>query len=89
MNLRDMVFIPEKDIPPRVGGNKGSKWFDLFKSIPKGQAFVLTLPQVLSSPRLMLRNFKKRGQFKNYYVTQQQQGDLINLYIVNSIKRGE
>jgi hypothetical protein len=56
-------FIPISQVPIR----KTTKWDDIFKKIPPGQALVFTEKEVsVESVAATLRRRHKEGKFKNY-----------------------
>ena len=60
-----MELIPIEEVPYK----KETKWDELFKAIPKGQALVLREPDVNADGAAgALQRRKKRGQYKNLSV---------------------
>jgi len=82
-------FVSEDKVPRRVQKRK-EEYVKLFRSIPKGQALVLTekdLGVSLVTVRYMVSKLKREKLLgQNYYATRRTVGGKETLYVVNSAK---
>jgi len=65
----NLELISENDIPTKKHQN-GMLWESIFDNIPQGQAAKFQPEDVnIASIRAALKRFKRKGKFKNMYVT--------------------
>ncbi|MCP8309178.1 MAG: hypothetical protein H3Z54_10890 [archaeon] len=84
-----LEFIPEDKVPTRIK-KKGQEWLKLFRSIPKGQALVLSEDEIgvqASTVKTTVARFKKLGDLPSgYRVVQRTMGNKVMVYVINSAK---
>ena len=78
----NLEIIDEEEVPSST--IRKTKYAKLFNMIERGKTLVLTDDQVsLTTARATLRNFHKKGRFKNLVATQRTINGVTKLYITN------
>jgi len=82
VEISDIKFIPKGQVPKK---EKRTRWDEIFKAIPKGQAAVFTESQVSpSSARQALQRRRRKGLYQHLSVIIEGKKRQRTIYIVNN-----
>ena len=84
----NLKIIPESEVPPPTRAS--TPYRKILKKISKGSALVLSEREVsLATARAAIRTLQKRGEFKDFTITQRTIDGEKKLYIIHEGKESD